>query len=95
MMQEISRLGIQYWFGYIDQDYADKMIDIFNDSLKQSSSERLIIRQFDAQEPEQIVDAVHKSVTASVTANEAKKASLQALGSSEVNWGDFPVKKCC
>ena len=92
MMQEVSRLGIQYWFGYINQAYTDKMIDIFNNSLKQLSSQRLIIRQFDAQEAQQIADAVHKSVTASVTANEAKKASLQALGSSEVNWDRLSVK---
>ena len=93
MMQEVSRLGIQYWFGYIRQNSTDKMIDIFNDSLKQLSSQRLIIRQFDAEQAQQIADAVHKSVTASVTANEAKKASLQVLGSSEVNWGSLPVKQ--
>ncbi len=93
MMQEASRIEVQYWFGYINRSSTDKMIGIFNESLKQLSSQTLIIRQFDAQQPQQIADAVHKSVTASITANEAKKASLQSLDLSDVNWDTLSIKQ--
>ena len=93
MMQKAAQLEIQYWFGYIQQDYTDKMIGIFNDSLKQHSGQTLLIRQFNATDPKQLADAIHKSVTASVTANEAKKASSQVLGSAEVNWETLSVRQ--
>ena len=78
MMRKVAQLDIQYWFGYIQQDYTDKMIGVFNDSLKQHSRQTLLIRQFDATNPEQLAEAIHKSVVASVTANETKKATASA-----------------
>ena len=92
-MREVAQKEIQYWFGYINKASTDKMISIFNDSLKEHSKQTLLLRQFEAVQPEQIRDAVHKSVTASVTATEAKKASARSLDSSAVNWSSISEKQ--
>lgn len=92
MMAEVVRLDIQYWFAYISRSSTDKMIDIFNESLKSQSSQRLIIRQVDATKPDELTSAVHKSVTASVFANEARKkigGMSSTLDSSEPNWASL------
>ena len=73
MMRKVVRLNIQYWFGYIKKEDTDKMINIFNDSLKRLSDNRLLIRQFDAVESKQIGEAVRGSVTTSVFGAEARK----------------------
>lgn len=73
MMAEVVRLDIQYFFGYINKDLTDKMIDVFNNSLQRQSSRRLMIRKVEATKPEQIIDAAYKSVTASVYAASAKQ----------------------
>jgi hypothetical protein len=60
MMQEVVRLDIQYWFGYISKLYTDQMISIFNDCLKELSDHRLMIRQFDAVQPSEVGEAVER-----------------------------------
>lgn len=72
-MNQVVHLNIQYWFGYINRSSTDQMIGIFNDYLKRKSDQRLIIRQVDATDPEELASTVQKSVTASVFANEARK----------------------
>ena len=62
MMAEVVRLDIQYWFGYINKQYTDQMIGIFNESLRRQSDQRLLIRQFDAVQPREVSEAVHRSV---------------------------------
>jgi hypothetical protein len=90
MMSEIARLDLQYWFGYIQRETTDKMIDIFNESLKARSNHRLIIRQFSAVDPAQLESAIHKSTTASVFANEARKmfggGATASFDTTEPNW---------
>ena len=60
MMQQVLRLDIQYWFGYINKHLTDNMIRIFNECLKQLSDHRLIIRQFDAIQPNEVGEAVKR-----------------------------------
>ncbi len=60
MMAQLVRLDIQYWFGYINKSYTDKMIGMFNESLSEQSQQRLIIRQFDAMKCHEIGDAVQR-----------------------------------
>ena len=60
MMEKVVELEIQYWFGFVDRTYTDKMIGIFNDTLRALSKQRLIIRQFDAMQPSQVGEAVQK-----------------------------------
>ena len=60
MMQQVVRLDIQYWFGYINKQLTDQMIRIFNESLKQLSDHRLMIRQFDAVQPNEVGEAVKR-----------------------------------
>jgi hypothetical protein len=60
MMEQVVRLEIQYWFGFIYKTYTDQMIGIFNESLRSLSKQRLIIRQFDAIQPTQVGEAVEK-----------------------------------
>ena len=60
MMEQVVRLDIQYWFGYINKAYTDQMIGIFNDSLRLKSKQRLIIRQFDAINSAEVGEAVEK-----------------------------------
>ena len=43
MMKEVVRLNIQYWFGYIRKSDTDKMINVFNDSLKCVSDNQMLI----------------------------------------------------
>ena len=65
------------------------MIDVFNNSLKSKSGQRLIIRQVDATKPDELTSAVHKSVTASVFANEARKRMSGTLDPTEPNWASL------
>ena len=60
MMEQVARLDIQYWFGYINRQYTDQMIGIFNDSLRMKSKQRLIIRQFDAINADEVGEAVER-----------------------------------
>ena len=62
MMQQVVRLDIQYWFGYINKQSTDQMIRIFSECLKQLSDHRLIIRQFDAVQPTEVGEAVKRYV---------------------------------
>ncbi|XP_019852957.1 PREDICTED: alpha-protein kinase vwkA-like [Amphimedon queenslandica] len=89
MMAKVVHHDIQYWFAYINRSNTDKMIDIFNESLKSQSSQRLIIRQVDATKPDELTSAVHKSVTASVFANEARKKIGGTLDPTEPNWASL------
>lgn len=72
MMSAVARLDIQYYFGYINNS-TDKMISVFNESLRRKSNNRLTIRQFEAEKPYQIADAACKYVPESVFAFEAAK----------------------
>ena len=60
MMEQVVRLDLQYWFGYINKAYTDQMIGIFNDSLRPLSKQHLMIRQFDAKQPGEIGQAVER-----------------------------------
>ena len=60
MMQQVVRLDIQYWFGYINKSLTDQMIGIFSECLKQLSDHRLMIRQFDAIQPSEVGEAVKR-----------------------------------
>ena len=93
-MREVVKLNIQYWFGYINKSITDKMIGIFNDSLKRLSDHQLLIRQFEAISSIQVGEAVHRSVTDSVLAAEVKKrhaASCSVTTSPDIpNWSLLP-----
>ena len=88
MMKEVERFNVDYWFGYIKKANTDKMIGIFNDSLRMLSDQRLMIRQFDAVQPSEVGEAVHKSVTASIFASESvkKRNRKYTLDSAVPNW---------
>ncbi len=60
MMAEVVKLDLQYWFGYINKQLTDQMIKVFNDSLRKQSDQRLLIRQFDAVQPDEVSQAVHR-----------------------------------
>ena len=60
MMQQVVRLEIQYWFGYINKQSTDQMIRIFSDCLKELSNNRFLIRQFDAVQPNEVGEAVKR-----------------------------------
>lgn len=60
MMAEIMRLDIQYWFGYINKQYTDKMIDVFNGTLSMISEQQLIIRPFNAMDPDEIGEEIQR-----------------------------------
>ena len=62
MMAQVVKLDVQYWFGYIQKSNTDKMIEIFNESLCRLSEQRLLIRQFDAIQPSEVSEAVHRFV---------------------------------
>jgi len=60
MMQKVVDLDIQYWFGYINKQYTDKMIGVFNATLSILSKQKLLIRQFDANQPSEVGLAVQR-----------------------------------
>ena len=60
MMEQVMKLDLQYWFGYINKTYTDQMIRIFNDSLRPLSDQRLMIRQFDAMQSSEVGQAVER-----------------------------------
>ena len=89
MMEEVARREVQYWFGYVNKDITDKMISVFNESLRRQSSNHLMIRQFDAIQSSELGEGVHNAVTSSVYASEAaKKASIRryALNPTIPDW---------
>ena len=60
MMEQVVRLDIQYWFGYIQRQYTDKMIEVFDECLQALSQQRLIIQQFNAMECDELGEAVQR-----------------------------------
>ena len=60
MMEKVVEHDIQYWFGFIKVDMTNKMISVFNESLQQLSSHRLLIRQIEAIDPKVMGDAVNR-----------------------------------
>ena len=62
MMEEIVRLDIQYWFGYIRKEATNKMVKIFDEYLQNISQQHLIIRQFDAKDCDKLGEAVQRYV---------------------------------
>ncbi len=89
MMEEVAKREVQYWFGYIQKSSTDKMIGVFNQSLRRLSNNRLMIRQFEALQPQEVREGVHNAVISSVYASQAaKKASVRSytLDASTPNW---------
>ena len=66
MMAKVRDQEVDYWFGYINRGYTDKMISVFNDCLQRISNQRFLIRQFDAMQPTEVRASVHRSVSASI-----------------------------
>ena len=90
MMQNVAQNQVQYWFGYIKKENTDKMISVFNESLRRLSNQCLMIRQFEAMNPKEMAAAVYKSITASVVGAEARKvasAESWTLDPAVPNWG--------
>ena len=73
MMGEVVRLNVQYWFGYVIYSSTDKMIRIFNESLKQQSGERIVIKQFDVTNAAQVASESFAAMKGSIFGEEAKK----------------------
>ena len=77
-MTKVKDKEVDYWFGYIQRQNTDQMINIFSEYLQHISNQRLLIRQFDAMQPTEVRAAVHRSVTASIYGSEsAKKARMR------------------
>ena len=60
MMAIVVQKNIQYWFGFIESDLTDKMIQIFNESLKKVSNQQLLIKQISAKDPKEMKGAVER-----------------------------------
>ena len=94
MMTKVRDHEVQYWFGYINREYTDKMISVFNEYLQRISNQRLLIRQFDAMQPSEIRDSVRRSVTASIHGSEAaKKARVRSykLDTAIPDWSSVTI----
>lgn len=73
MLDKVSQLSIQYWFGYVDRNVTEKMISIFNEYLRSISGETMLIRQFDVRRHLEPHIAYHRCITTSVSESEASK----------------------
>ncbi|XP_065894435.1 alpha-protein kinase vwkA-like isoform X1 [Dysidea avara] len=70
-----------------------KMISVFNKSLQQLSSHRLLIRQIEAIDPKVMGDAVNRSVMGSIYGAEAARKAKQKsynLNPNIPEWGPMP-----
>ena len=86
MMARVKDLEVDYWFGYINRQYTDKMISIFNECLQRISNQRLLIRQFDAIQPTEVKAAVGRSISASVTGTAAARVKKYKLDPIIPDW---------
>ena len=78
MMARVRDREIDYWFGYINRQNTDTMISVFNECLQHISNQRFLIRQFDAMQPTEVRESIHRSVSASIYGSEAaKKARMR------------------
>lgn len=97
MMQLVVNNDIHYWFGYIQKQSTDKMISVFNTSLERLSDHRLIIRQVDATNAEQLADTFFKSVKGTIFASEAaRRATVRryVIDPSVPVWASMPQLRC-
>ena len=97
MMQLVVNNNVHYWFGYIQKQYTDKMISVFNESLQRLSDNRLTIRQVDATNTEQLADTFFKSVKGTIFASEAaRRATIRryVIDPSVPVWASLPQLRC-
>lgn len=97
MMQLVVTNDIHYWFGYIQKSSTDKMISVFNDSLQRLSDHRLVIRQVDATNTEQLAETFFKSVKGTIFASEAaRRAAVRryVIDPSIPVWASVPQVHC-
>ena len=78
MMRKVVVNKVYYWFGYINQKSTDKMISVFNQSLRSLSGGRQLISQFDATKPDNVAD-VPRHVRAEVYASAGASSSTYSL----------------
>lgn len=91
MMEQIVKLDIQYYFGYINRRYTDQMIEIFDDCLQTLSQQRLIIRQFDAMKCDEIGEAVQRYKCDHSYRSTLKRRVLMCTVCKKKNWGPHPL----
>ena len=62
------------------------MISVFNDFLQLISNQRLLIREFDAMHPSEVLAAVHRSVTASIVGSAFTKNTSYKIDPVVPDW---------
>lgn len=67
LMKRLALKGITYYFGYINKPATLKMTKTFNASLEAQSNKTYSIQQFDASDPNKLLEGVFRSVTCSIT----------------------------
>ena len=77
-MAELKKQNIAYWFGYVQKDQTDMMVEQLDKLLKECKIDSLYtasISQFDAVNPDMLLQALEDSVTQSIFAMERSAGS--------------------
>ena len=78
LMAELKKQNIAYWFGYVQKNQTDMMVEQFDKLLKECKIDSLYtagISQFDAVNPDMLLQALEGSVTQSIFAMERSAGS--------------------
>ena len=67
-MGELAQKNIRYFFGYIKKSRTLTMVKVFNSSLQAQSNNVHSLTQFDASNPNKLLEGVFRSVTCSISA---------------------------
>ena len=73
LMAKLKEQNIAYWFGYVQKDQTDMMVEQFDKLLKECKIDGLYtasISQFNAVNPDELLEALEGSVTKSIFAME-------------------------
>ena len=98
-MTQFAEKEITYYFGYIDKASTLTMIKAFNTSLKTVSRNIHSIQQFDANDPNKLLEGVFRSVTCSIvttietlTTDRSRQPREYAIEGKIPNWETLPTR---
>lgn len=99
LMKQFAQKEITYYFGYIKKASTLKMITAFNSLLKSLSRNIHSIQQFDANDPNKLLEGVFRSVTCSIvttieilTSGGAREPRQYTIEEGIPNWDILPTR---
>jgi hypothetical protein len=66
-LSRLAQQNVFYYFGYINKEYTDKMINVFNEYWSREFRQHQPIEQFDVKDPKSLFECVKTSISDSLT----------------------------